>query len=331
QDGEPRAALTAVLTSKALEVARNGFAGATAGAVSRVLTAPLDVAKIRFQLDHGATRRYDSTLWAAMRSIYGEEGLVTLWRGNLPAMFLWSAYTAVQFSAYEQLRATDFLRSRQHDSSSGSGGGRHRGSICPSSSPPHERRGAGRVGEVGGGWRTGGREGENQYQALRRQQDGRGRGLPPALANFAYGAMAAFTATLVTYPLDITRTALAFQGVPKRYNSMSEFLRRTARESGVRGLFRGATPTLAMITPQMGVSFAVWEALKGGAPPPAFSGSGSGASPAVTLSWQLGAGMVAGMVGKLVVFPLDTVKKRVQTAVRTRIREEEEEVGRGLF
>ncbi|CAN0349608.1 unnamed protein product, partial [Ectocarpus sp. 12 AP-2014] len=209
QDGEPRAALTSVLTSKALEVARSGFAGATAGAVSRVLTAPLDVAKIRFQLDHGATRRYDSTLWAAMRSIYGEEGLVTLWRGNLPAMFLWSAYTAVQFSAYEQLRATDFLLSRQHNSVSG-GGVSHPSSSCPSSSPPHERRGAGRFGEVGG-WRTGGREDEQQYQALRRQQDGGGRGLPPALANFVYGAMAAFTATLVTYPLDITRTALAFQ------------------------------------------------------------------------------------------------------------------------
>ncbi|CAN0138699.1 unnamed protein product, partial [Ectocarpus sp. 4 AP-2014] len=207
QDGEPRDALTAVLTSKALEVAHNGFAGATAGAVSRVLTAPLDVAKIRFQLDHGATRRYDSTLWAAMRSIYGEEGLVTLWRGNLPAMFLWSAYTAVQFSAYEQLRATDFLLSRQHDSG---GGVRHRSSSCSSSSPPHERRGASRVGEVGGR-RTGGREDEKQHEALRRQQDGRGRGLPPALANFVYGAMAAFTATLVTYPLDITRTALAFQ------------------------------------------------------------------------------------------------------------------------
>ncbi|CAN0143985.1 unnamed protein product, partial [Ectocarpus fasciculatus] len=280
-------------------------------AVSRVLTAPLDVAKIRFQLDHGATRRYDSTLWSAMRSIYGEEGLVTLWsRGNLPAMFLWSAYTAVQFSTYEQLRATDFLRSR-YNVSGGGGGVRHRSSSCLSSSPKHERRGGGRVEERG----RGGREEEQQYEAFRRQQDGRGRGLPPALANFVYGAMAAFTATLVTYPLDITRTALAFQGVPKQYNSMSDFLRRTVRESGARGLFRGATPTLAMITPQMGVSFAVWEALKGGAPP-AFSGSGSGTSSAATLSWQLGAGMVAGMIGKLVVFPLDTVKKRVQTAVR---------------
>ncbi|CAN0218918.1 unnamed protein product, partial [Scytosiphon promiscuus] len=115
RDGERNhASLTAALRSKSLEIARNGFAGATAGAVSRVLTAPFDVAKIRFQLDHGATRRYRSSVWAAMRSIYGEEGLVTLWRGNLPAMFLWSAYAGVQFCAYEQLRTTDFLNSRRN-------------------------------------------------------------------------------------------------------------------------------------------------------------------------------------------------------------------------
>lgn len=107
---------------------------------------------------------------------------------------------------------------------------------------------------------------------------------------------------------------------------MSEFVSHTHREAGPRGLFRGVTPTLAMITPQMGVSFAVWEALRGS--PPAFvaapgaragaAGAGAGVpGTAATVAWQLGAGAIAGMTGKLVAFPLDTVKKRVQTAVRT--------------
>lgn len=95
---------------------------------------------------------------------------------------------------------------------------------------------------------------------------------------------------------------------------MSEFIRHTLREAGPRGLFRGATPTLAMITPQMGVSFAVWEALKGS--PPAALAAAAAPGTAATVAWQLGAGAIAGMTGKLVAFPLDTVKKRVQTAVR---------------
>lgn len=87
----------------------------------------------------------------------------------------------------------------------------------------------------------------------------------------------------------------------------------TLRKSGPRGLFRGVTPTLAMITPQMGISFAVWEALKNSAPPVCVK-AGAGSAPMVL--WQLWAGAIAGMVSKLAVFPLDTVKKRVQTAVR---------------
>lgn len=95
---------------------------------------------------------------------------------------------------------------------------------------------------------------------------------------------------------------------------MCGFIGHTVREAGPRGLFRGATPTLLMITPQMGVSFAVWEALKGS--PPALAAAAPGT--AATVAWQLGAGAIAGMTGKLVAFPLDTVKKRVQTAVRWR-------------
>lgn len=94
-------------------------------------------------------------------------------------MFLWSAYAGVQFCAYEQLRSTNFLNSRR--SSHGGEGGR--------------------------GLR---RRPEQQQQGQEVGRD-QGRGLPPAISNFVYGSLAAFTATLLTYPLDITRTALAFQ------------------------------------------------------------------------------------------------------------------------
>ncbi|CAM9974398.1 unnamed protein product, partial [Hapterophycus canaliculatus] len=108
------------------------------------------------------------------------------------------------------------------------------------------------------------------------------------------------------------RTRVLSQGVPKRYQSVSGFMSHTLRESGPRGLFRGVTPTLVMISPQMGISFAVWEAMKNSAPSMCVVGAGAGAAP--TVLWQLWAGAVAGMVSKLMVFPLDTVKKRVQTA-----------------
>lgn len=134
-------------------------------------------------------------------------------------MFLWSAYAGVQFCAYEQLRATDFLNPRHNsnrnsnnskdgynnndedDVNDGGSGGRR---ISISSRREGERWGD--ADEVRGNGRG--------HRRRREQEAGvrdRGRGLPPAVSNFVYGSLAAFTATLLTYPLDITRTALAFQ------------------------------------------------------------------------------------------------------------------------
>lgn len=88
---------------------------------------------------------------------------------------------------------------------------------------------------------------------------------------------------------------------------------------------------LAMIGPQMGASFAVYEWAKhvdtlgwlmprhtGEREHGVIYGSGdirSREGKLTGLSTAL-AGMYAGICGKLIVFPLDTVKKRVQTQVR---------------
>jgi solute carrier family 25 thiamine pyrophosphate transporter 19 len=80
-------------------------AGSIAGAVTRLVTAPLDVIKIRFQLQMRNNPRY-KYVSDAVRSIAREEGILALWRGNLCATYLWVSYGMVQFLSYDILKAS---------------------------------------------------------------------------------------------------------------------------------------------------------------------------------------------------------------------------------
>jgi Mitochondrial carrier protein len=65
------------------------LAGAFSGTVSRMITAPLDVLKIRAQLHfNGKT----PSMMSSLRSIVKEEGVFALWNGNLSATYLWITY-----------------------------------------------------------------------------------------------------------------------------------------------------------------------------------------------------------------------------------------------
>ncbi|KAL1603995.1 mitochondrial thiamine pyrophosphate transporter [Paraconiothyrium brasiliense] len=86
-------------------------AGAIAGLISRFVIAPLDVIKIRLQLqvhslsDPLSTRgvqgpTYKGTL-GTLKYILREEGLTGLWKGNVPAELMYLCYGGIQFSAYK--------------------------------------------------------------------------------------------------------------------------------------------------------------------------------------------------------------------------------------
>ncbi|KAI1112478.1 mitochondrial dicarboxylate carrier protein [Nemania sp. NC0429] len=87
------------------------MAGATAGLISRFVIAPLDVVKIRLQLqshslsdplshrDLRGSPIYKGTL-RTMRHIVKHEGLTALWKGNVPAELMYVAYASVQFTTY---------------------------------------------------------------------------------------------------------------------------------------------------------------------------------------------------------------------------------------
>ncbi|KAG9443763.1 hypothetical protein H6P81_015103 [Aristolochia fimbriata] len=91
-------------------------AGAFSGAISRTVTSPLDVIKIRFQVqlepttswallrrDLYGTSKYTGMLQAT-RDIFREEGLPGFWRGNVPALLMVMPYTAIQFTVLHKLK-----------------------------------------------------------------------------------------------------------------------------------------------------------------------------------------------------------------------------------
>lgn len=79
---------------------QNAVSGATAGVVARFVIAPLDVVKIRFQLQ--TDKKYTSVL-QSLRLIVKEEGIFGLFKGNLPAEYLYLTYSAIQFLCYYEL------------------------------------------------------------------------------------------------------------------------------------------------------------------------------------------------------------------------------------
>ncbi|KAL4147072.1 hypothetical protein PRNP1_010828 [Phytophthora ramorum] len=233
------------------------IAGAVSGGATRLVAAPLDLLKIRFQVQPGGHTEVKYTgLLQAVRSIYAEEGLRSFWRGNLAASGLWVGYSALQFASYRVLTR------------------------C---------------------WEQDG--------------DSANRAAPSAVVCAANGAVAGVTATVVTYPLDLFRTAFAGQGMPKRFPTMNSMAAHMWTTQGARGFYSGLGATIFQIAPYMGLSFGIYSALNEVSvkyrkkqeedDPDAWM------SLPTALSY-VGSGAVAGLLSKLAVYPLDTVKKRMQ-------------------
>ncbi|KAM0455447.1 hypothetical protein ACHAPV_007788 [Trichoderma viride] len=232
-------------------------AGAIAGLVSRFIVAPLDVVKIRLQLqpyslsDPLAPLREAPAYRGAVHTIkhiLKHEGLTGLWKGNVPAELLYVCYSAAQFTAYRS--TTVFLQTAL---------------------PQHRR-------------------------------------LPDSAETFVAGAVSGAAATSVTYPLDLLRTRFAAQGRHRVYTSFRGALWDIQRDEGFRGFFRGLGPALAQIIPFMGMFFASYEGLRLQLID-------------LHLPWGSGdatAGMMASVLAKTAVFPLDLVRKRIQVQGPTR-------------
>ncbi|KAK6540956.1 mitochondrial thiamine pyrophosphate transporter [Orbilia ellipsospora] len=265
------------------------IAGAVAGVISRFVIAPLDVVKIRLQLQPQLLPQNVSALanggggggggaalgtvykgiYGTMKTIVQEEGITALWKGNIPAELLYLTYGATQFFTYTQCK-----------------------SILSS----------------------------NQYSST----------LPTGIINSLSGGFAGGVATSITYPFDLLRTRFAASKARGRdgrvYKSLAAAIGGIYRIEGVRGFYRGGFAAVVQIVPYMGLFFGSYEGIRATlskipAPDIDFVDEqyrslvenvvGRGSVDAVS-------GTLAGILAKTGVFPLDTIRKRLQVQGPTR-------------
>lgn len=234
------------------------IAGGTAGAITRAIAQPLDVIKIRFQLQlepisNGS--KYSSILQATS-SILKEEGLVALWSGHIPAQYLSISYGIIQFAVFEKL----ITISRNTDLKTFS----------------------------------------NYKHSI----------------NFVSGAVAATTATILSFPFDTVRTRLiAERKTEKAYTGFTNAFITMVRKEGTLSLFKGLLPTIGQIAPHAGIQFLIYKLFTHDVfnKVQYFNRQKDASKPVeLTMLANLIAGSIAGFVSKAAVYPFDVLKKRLQ-------------------
>ncbi|CEG38819.1 mitochondrial thiamine pyrophosphate carrier-like [Plasmopara halstedii] len=234
------------------------IAGAVSGGITRLVAAPLDLLKIRFQVQpapigNGHVEARYLSVAQSVRSIYGEEGLRSFWRGNLAATVLWVSYSALQFATYRGL---------------------------------------------------------NRWWEQSEVKDT--INVPKVAVSATSGAVAGVTATVLTYPLDFFRTAFAGQGVPKTFPTMYSLMVHIWTTQGFRGFYSGLGATVVQIAPYIGLTFSIYSCLNEMQESHQKEDETGAWKPVATTLSYIGSGAVAGIVSKLAVYPLDTIKKRMQ-------------------
>lgn len=145
-----------------------------------------------------------------------------------------------------------------------------------------------------------------QYKKLLGSYYGfQGKALPP-FPRLLAGSLAGTTAAMLTYPLDMVRARMAVTAKEMYSNIMHVFV-RISQEEGVKTLYRGFTPTILGVIPYAGITFFTYETLK---KLHAEKTKRSQPYPYERLAF----GACAGLIGQSASYPLDVVRRRMQTA-----------------
>jgi hypothetical protein len=146
------------------------------------------------------------------------------------------------------------------------------------------------------------------------------RQLPWALS-FLSGGLAGMTASAATYPLDLARGRitgkLAGPGGKKHYKGIVNTVVITAKEEGVRALYKGITPTLLGAMPYEGIKFGTVGLLEWAFPKKTTSndnveGEEEGGLLSNNITRKIVFGGAGGVSAGLLTYPNDTIRRLLQ-------------------
>ena len=135
------------------------------------------------------------------------------------------------------------------------------------------------------------------------------------------GFFSAIPMTLITAPFERVKVLLQIQGQKQlapgekpKYSGGLDVVRQLYKEGGIRSVFRGSAMTLARDGPGSAAYFATYEYIKRSLTPKDANGNPSGK---LSLTAVVCAGGAAGVAMWIPVFPVDTIKSRLQSAEGT--------------
>lgn len=139
----------------------------------------------------------------------------------------------------------------------------------------------------------------------------------PWSISFLAGGMAGMTASAATYPLDLARGRitgkLASPNGKKHYKGIINTVLITAREEGVKALYKGITPTLLGAMPYEGIKFGTVGLLERAFPKTKESDGAEGEKDvANSVTRKLAFGGAGGMMAGILTYPNDTVRRLLQ-------------------
>ena len=140
----------------------------------------------------------------------------------------------------------------------------------------------------------------NSYEFYKQQFGGdqyRETGKLPVSSRLMSGALAACTATLVTYPLDIIRLRLS---VDPNMTTMTQVCKAIVKEEGAKAFFKGLPATCLSISPYSALNFCMFDLIKKAIP---------GEETAQTVAT---ASFIATMLASGTCYPLDTIRRQMQ-------------------
>lgn len=274
--------------------------GALAGSSARMMVAPLDVIKIRFQVQ-SETRglyRYPS-VYSAIRSIWAQEGMRAFWKGNVPALLMVTPYASVQLATFYQLKQSQAVNLPEPQKSLALGAisaacatvftypmDLLRTRFAAQTEPKYYktiRQALSAIYTSHGlrGFYAGLRPTLIEivpyialhftwYEGLKGILLARtgAEALRPEESLIA-GAVSGTSSKLLTLPLDNAKKLMQVEGqFPAAQNSSSTYrgvmqvLTRLWQRDGFKGWFRGTVPSLMKAAPNSGITFTVYEMAK---------------------------------------------------------------------